>query len=226
MNKEQKKANQAKAQNKRQRLVDPVRQGPLAHYEEPDLRALQPAVARPDMAGPSDILALQRTVGNRAVQRYIQQSTIQRNGGGIPEIFDASNLVFQTKGSLYFKADGAAGRYRHAHQQGPQASVYTSLRQGSIARPLKEQYKTGEWFDDEVDPTTEFDTQKDAGRIQVPPQRRQYVCEVQDAAWQSNHPDVHVSETEIEAAEFGTGAWERIVAAISSLEAGQKKGWP
>jgi len=45
---------------------------PVAQVQQADLGILQRAVADPRVARPSDILALQRTVGNRAVSRLIQ----------------------------------------------------------------------------------------------------------------------------------------------------------
>jgi hypothetical protein len=50
----------------------PVAQEPVALTLQADLETWQRAVANPRAARPSDILALQRTVGNRAVTRLIQ----------------------------------------------------------------------------------------------------------------------------------------------------------
>ncbi len=47
------------------------REGPVAQHEKPDLLAVQRAVARPDLASPADILALQQSYGNQAVQRLL-----------------------------------------------------------------------------------------------------------------------------------------------------------
>lgn len=77
MTKEQKTANLAKGKKSVKRPVEPMHQGPLAEHEEPDLLALQRAVANPALASPADILALQRTVGNQDVQRLLAQ----RQGG-------------------------------------------------------------------------------------------------------------------------------------------------
>lgn len=58
-------------QEARRQRAGSGKEGPVAQYEEPDLLALQRAVANPDIASPVDILALQRTVGNQAVQRLL-----------------------------------------------------------------------------------------------------------------------------------------------------------
>jgi hypothetical protein len=50
----------------------PVAQKPVAQVQQADLGTLQRAVVNPRVARPSDILALQRTVGNQAVTRLIQ----------------------------------------------------------------------------------------------------------------------------------------------------------
>jgi hypothetical protein len=52
-----------------------------AQYEEPDLLALQRAVANPAMASPADILALQRSHGNQAVQRLLTQTRPEAEKG-------------------------------------------------------------------------------------------------------------------------------------------------
>jgi hypothetical protein len=50
----------------------PVAQKPVAQVQQADLGTLQRAVVNPRVARPSDILALQRTVGNQTVTRLIQ----------------------------------------------------------------------------------------------------------------------------------------------------------
>ena len=60
----------------RQRARQPqarTKETPIAQYEEPDKLALQRTVARPALARPEDILALQRSVGNRAVRRLVDR---------------------------------------------------------------------------------------------------------------------------------------------------------
>jgi hypothetical protein len=52
--------------------AEPVRRGPAEPTATTDLPQLQRAIADPRAAKPSDILALQRMVGNRAVSRLIQ----------------------------------------------------------------------------------------------------------------------------------------------------------
>jgi hypothetical protein len=52
--------------------VKPVGRGPLAPAPQSDARSLQQAIADPSQARPADILALQRSAGNRAVTRLIQ----------------------------------------------------------------------------------------------------------------------------------------------------------
>jgi hypothetical protein len=56
----------------RHRADLPARQSPVALTEQADPLALQRAIADPGAASPSDILALQRLAGNRAVTRLIQ----------------------------------------------------------------------------------------------------------------------------------------------------------
>jgi hypothetical protein len=62
-----------KTTNQHQHRADlPARQSPVALTEQADPLALQRAIADPGVASPSDILALQRLAGNRAVTRLIQ----------------------------------------------------------------------------------------------------------------------------------------------------------
>lgn len=73
MTSKQTKANQSKKEKKPvKRPVRPVSQGPVAQLEEPDLLALQRAVANLNLASLADVLALQRRYGNRTVQRMIK----------------------------------------------------------------------------------------------------------------------------------------------------------
>ncbi len=52
---------------KRRRPTAPTPQGSLAQSEEPDRLDMQRAASRPDLASQADVLALQRSYGNRAV---------------------------------------------------------------------------------------------------------------------------------------------------------------
>jgi len=63
---------QNKESAQKREVAKPVAQEPVALTQQADLGTLQRAVANPRVARPSDILALQRTVGNQAVTRLIQ----------------------------------------------------------------------------------------------------------------------------------------------------------
>jgi hypothetical protein len=65
-------AKQTNESAQKRKAAKPVAQEPVALTLQADLETWQRAVANPRAARPSDILALQRTVGNRAVTRLIQ----------------------------------------------------------------------------------------------------------------------------------------------------------
>jgi hypothetical protein len=65
-------ADQAKEAAQKQRTEKPAQPSLVALTEQAELATLQRAIADPRAARPADILALQRTVGNRAVTRLIQ----------------------------------------------------------------------------------------------------------------------------------------------------------
>lgn len=65
------KADRGKETAPTARRQGPVNQGPEALLEGPELLALQRALAEPSLATPEGIVALQKTAGNRAVQRLL-----------------------------------------------------------------------------------------------------------------------------------------------------------
>jgi hypothetical protein len=69
------KAQQTESSNKtirRYQSAKPGKQDPSALLKESDALALQRAIVHPTVAGPANILALQRAAGNRAVTGLIQ----------------------------------------------------------------------------------------------------------------------------------------------------------
>lgn len=74
MIRKQTKQNQRKPEeHKTRRPIGPGRERPVTTLGEPDLMALQRAVANPALAASADVLALQYRCGNRAVQRLLAQ---------------------------------------------------------------------------------------------------------------------------------------------------------
>ncbi len=65
-------SNQSKEAESKARKPKPTSQGPASLIEQADPLQLQQAMTHPETARPADILALQRTAGNRAVGRVIQ----------------------------------------------------------------------------------------------------------------------------------------------------------
>ena len=123
-------ASQRKRQAKqtRHRGSRPTRQGPAAPRPARERPTLQRAAARPSLASASDILALQRAYGNRAVGRLIQSKLVVGESGDHYEQ-EADRVAEQVVRSPARRQAGEEGTTRAERK--PRAASITPLVQPS-----------------------------------------------------------------------------------------------
>ncbi len=141
MTKEQTMKNQVKGKKPVKRPVEPMHQGPVAQLEEPDLLALQRAVANPDLAAPADILALQRRYGNVAVQRLLAQHQATQRHPPPPSLsIRETSLPLRRSSHRMVAAQSIKGNYNSSERLGSRPvsvqSAETSKRDSGHVTPV------------------------------------------------------------------------------------------
>lgn len=89
------------------RRAGPVNQGPEAILEEPDLLALQRALADPTMATVADTFALQRRYGNWVVQRLLAQCQSGKETGQLRPRMDVYPRAWPKQGDISSSSNGS-----------------------------------------------------------------------------------------------------------------------